>query len=92
MSRRDSEKSSIDATAERHFIHAQLDYVGEKGGNEAEETIQTTAGAPVEVRNPLGYNVGFWTTLLINVSHLVGTGIFSTRELLRRFLTSSGHR
>ncbi|TXT11197.1 hypothetical protein VHUM_01948 [Vanrija humicola] len=88
MSRRDSEKSSIyDDAGERHFIHAQLDYVGEKGGNGAEETIQTTTGAPVEVRNPLGYNVGFWTTLLINVSHLVGTGIFSTPS---NILTQTG--
>ncbi|KAL1410513.1 hypothetical protein Q8F55_004526 [Vanrija albida] len=89
MSRPSSEKSSfIDPSAgERHFIHAQLDYVGEKGGNEAEETIQTTAGAPVEVRNPLGYNVGYWTTLLINVSHLVGTGIFSTPS---NILTQTG--
>ncbi|KAL1410263.1 hypothetical protein Q8F55_004269 [Vanrija albida] len=85
-----SEKSSVDAdvdASDRHFIHATLDYVGEKGGNGAQETIQTTTGAPVETRNPLGYNVGFWTTLLINIGQLVGTGIFS---LPSNILTQTG--
>ncbi|KAL1412172.1 hypothetical protein Q8F55_003182 [Vanrija albida] len=53
-------------------------YVGEQGGNGAQATYQEAHGAPVEKENPLGYNVGWWTTLFLNISMLIGTGIFST--------------
>lgn len=54
--------------------------IGEKGENGAGVTYQSASGAPVEARSPLGYAVGTWTALFLNVSMIVGTGIFSTRE------------
>jgi hypothetical protein len=38
-------------------------------------------GAPVEQLSPLGYHVGWAGILFLNVSQMVGTGVFSTREL-----------
>lgn len=56
-------------------------FVGEKGDNGA-TTYQDADGAPVEKQSPLGYSVGTWTAICLNVSVMVGTGIFSTREYL----------
>lgn len=68
-------------TGKREFVEkGGLQYVGEQGGNGAQATFQEAHGAPVEKENPLGYNVGWWTTLFLNISMLIGTGIFSTRE------------
>lgn len=36
-------------------------------------------GAPVESVSPLGYHVGWAGILFLNVSQMVGTGVFSTR-------------
>lgn len=36
-------------------------------------------GAPVEQVSPLGYHVGWAGILFLNVSQMVGTGVFSTR-------------
>jgi hypothetical protein len=38
-------------------------------------------GAPVEQLSPLGYHVGWAGILFLNVSQMVGTGVFSTRKL-----------
>lgn len=37
-------------------------------------------GAPVEQVSPLGYHVGWAGILFLNVSQMVGTGVFSTRK------------
>lgn len=37
-------------------------------------------GAPVEQVSPLGYHVGYAGILFLNVSQMVGTGVFSTRK------------
>lgn len=55
-------------------------FVGEQGGNGAQVTIQDVWGAPVESKNPLGYSVGWWSALFLNITMLIGTGIFSFRE------------
>lgn len=54
-------------------------YVGERGGNDAPLTYQEATGAPVEHNSPLGYSVGPVTIVLINVTMMIGTGIYSTR-------------
>lgn len=56
-------------------------FVGEKANNDT-TTYQDADGAPVERDSPLGYRVGTWTALFLNVSLMIGTGIFSTRECL----------
>ncbi|BEJ14494.1 hypothetical protein CspHIS471_0402610 [Cutaneotrichosporon sp. HIS471] len=64
-----------------------VDYVQEKGGNDGGTSYQIANGAPVEAVNPLGYHVGFWTSLMINVGGMIGTGIFSTPS---NILTGTG--
>jgi hypothetical protein len=42
---------------------------------------QDANGAPVETVSPLGYHVGWAGILFLNVSQMVGTGVFSTRKI-----------
>jgi hypothetical protein len=42
--------------------------------------FQDANGAPVETVSPLGYHVGWAGILFLNVSQMVGTGVFSTRK------------
>lgn len=67
--------------SEPSILHdGDLAYTRAKAGNESGATYQEAVGAPVEVRSPLGYNVGWATIIFLNVNQMVGTGIFSTRE------------
>jgi len=61
------------------IIEGDTQFIGEKGGNGAETTYQDVSGAPVESDNPLGYNVGWWSALFLNITMIIGTGIFSFR-------------
>jgi hypothetical protein len=56
-----------------------LQYTTEVGGNTSRATYQEASGAPVEVNSPLGYSVGPVTVIFLNLSKMIGTGIFSTR-------------
>ncbi|KAJ3948569.1 uncharacterized protein N0V96_002826 [Colletotrichum fioriniae] len=53
-------------------------YIGEKGGNDAPPTYQDASGAPVENNSPLGYDVGPVTITLLNITMMIGAGIYST--------------
>ncbi|KAJ5512751.1 hypothetical protein N7463_002303 [Penicillium fimorum] len=53
-------------------------YVGETGGNNAATTYQDASGAPVESNSPLGYSVGPVTITLLNITMMIGAGIYST--------------
>ncbi|KAK8040249.1 High-affinity methionine permease [Apiospora marii] len=55
-----------------------LQYVAGAGGNDAPSTYQIATGAPVEDNSPLGYNVGPVTIVFLNISMMIGTGIYST--------------
>ncbi|KAK8043988.1 high-affinity methionine permease [Apiospora rasikravindrae] len=55
-----------------------LQYVPEAGGNDAPSPYQITTGAPVEDHSPLGYNVGPITIIFLNISMMIGTGVYST--------------
>lgn len=57
-----------------------MHFVAEKAGNDSGTTYQEATGAPVEVNSPLGYNVGPVTIIFLNVSMMIGTGIYSTRK------------
>jgi hypothetical protein len=57
-----------------------VQYIGEKGGNDAPPTYQDASGAPVENKSPLGYSVGPVTITLLNITMMIGAGIYSTRE------------
>lgn len=57
-----------------------LQYTLEKGGNDSKPSYQEASGAPVERDSPLGYEVGPVTIIFLNISTMIGTGVFSTRE------------
>lgn len=57
-----------------------LQYTTEVGGNTTKATYQEASGAPVEVHSPLGYSVGWVTVVFLNLSKMIGTGVFSTRK------------
>lgn len=67
-----------------------LEYAVEKGENSAQESYQETSGAPVETRSPLGYHVGGITILFLNLSKMVGTGVFSTPATILKGTGSVG--
>lgn len=67
---------SVLGSEKREFVlRGDVAFVGEQGHNGAAATYQTVDGAPVEKESPLGYNVGWWTALFLNVSTMIGTGI-----------------
>lgn len=59
-----------------------LVFVAEKGGNDSLPSYQEATGAPVETSSPLGYSVGAITIIFLNISKMIGTGVYSTREHL----------
>ncbi|KAF5527199.1 High-affinity methionine permease [Colletotrichum aenigma] len=58
--------------------NGSVQYIGEKGGNDAHPTYQDASGAPVENNSPLGYSVGPVTITLLNITMMIGAGIYST--------------
>lgn len=79
-------KTSDEAAAPRYAIDegevsdGSLQYVVEKSGNTHEVSYQEASGAPVESDSPLGYSVGAITIIFLNLSKMIGTGIYSTRK------------
>ncbi|KAK4554628.1 hypothetical protein LTR86_008130 [Recurvomyces mirabilis] len=67
------------ATTGEEIKDGQLRYVGAKAANESPVSYQEASGAPVEATSPLGLNVGSFTIVFLNISKMIGTGIFSTR-------------
>lgn len=57
-----------------------LAYTVEKAGNGSKPSYQEAVGAPVELKSPLGYHVGWLTVIFLNVNQMIGTGIFSSRK------------
>jgi hypothetical protein len=58
----------------------EFQYAAEQAGNGSGLSYQEVSGAPVEINSPLGYSVGPITLLFLNISMMIGTGIYSTRE------------
>jgi hypothetical protein len=81
-------KSSREANAPGYTVDegevsdGSLQYVVEKSGNTHEVSYQEASGAPVESESPLGYSVGAITIIFLNLSKMIGTGIYSTRKSL----------
>lgn len=63
-----------------------LHYTAEGGENSNRLTVQEASGAPVEQHSPLGYSVGWVTVVFLNLSMMIGTGVFSTRMYLSNYL------
>lgn len=65
--------------AETTFLSTgSLQYAVEKGENNSNPSYQESSGAPVESRSTLGYHVGSITIVFLNLSKMVGTGVYST--------------
>ncbi|MCJ1293441.1 hypothetical protein MMC34_004996, partial [Xylographa carneopallida] len=58
-----------------------LEFTTEYGGNGSGPSYQEISGAPVEHSSPLGYNVGWFTIIFLNIGQMIGTGVFSTRSV-----------
>ncbi|CAG8902658.1 unnamed protein product [Penicillium egyptiacum] len=67
-----------------------LQYTTEVGGNTSKATYQEASGAPVEVNSPLGYSVGWVTVIFLNLSKMIGTGVFSTPSAVLKGAGSVG--
>ena len=59
-----------------------LEFTRECGGNGSTPYYQEASGAPVESNSPLGYKVGWVTTIFLNIGQMIGTGVYSTRRSL----------
>ena len=57
-----------------------LQFTAGGGANSSKLTYQEASGAPIEAKSPLGYSVGAVTVIFLNLSMMIGTGVFSTRE------------
>ncbi|KAG9104372.1 hypothetical protein FRC06_003178 [Ceratobasidium sp. 370] len=52
--------------------------------------LEVISSVPIEKLSPLGYNVSFLNATLLNISGMIGTGIFSTSSLVLRSVGSVG--
>lgn len=77
-----TKSENVEATvhdSDSEFIESgSLQYTHVAGENSSLPTYQEATGAPVEVKSPLGYSVGPVTIICLNLSKMVGTGVFST--------------
>ncbi|KAI5262484.1 amino acid transporter [Aureobasidium subglaciale] len=82
--------SSNDAVSSHEIVSTSgdLKFVVEQGGNGSQPSYQEVSGAPVESKSSLGYAVGPVTIVLINISKMIGTGVYST--LMAQYLFKIG--
>lgn len=78
----DATSTSNDAISSHEIVSTKgnLKFVVEQGGNGSQPSYQEVSGAPVEAHSSLGYAVGPLTIVLINISKMIGTGVYSTRK------------
>ncbi|KAJ5555828.1 hypothetical protein N7461_004298 [Penicillium sp. DV-2018c] len=84
--------SSINENAEsiQSSNDVNIGYTTEIGSNTTKVTYQEASGAPVEVNSPLGYSVGWVTVVFLNLSKMIGTGVFSTPSTVLKGAGSVG--
>ncbi|KAK4451999.1 high-affinity methionine permease [Podospora aff. communis PSN243] len=63
--------------SQEELTDGSLKYTLEKGGNDSRPAYQEVTGAPVERDSPFGYSVGPATIIFLNISKMIGTGIYS---------------
>jgi hypothetical protein len=71
--------NSSDETVEASVVKEKNAQIGDEILVDGVPVYQDGNGAPVEQMSPLGYHVGWAGILFLNVSQMVGTGVFSTR-------------
>ena len=74
--------TSIDSAPGVVLTEGSLEFTVAQGGNGSLPSYQEASGAPVETDSPLGYFVGPVTVVFMNISMMIGTGVYSTRESL----------
>ncbi|MCJ1346050.1 hypothetical protein MMC31_004261 [Peltigera leucophlebia] len=72
------------------LTESNLQYAVEKGENNVLPSYQEVSGAPVETHSPLGYHVGSVTIIFLNLSKVVGTGVYSTPSAIVKGTGSVG--
>lgn len=79
--REESATATATATAvdANEITDGKLTFVAAQGGNDSLPAYQEAFGAPVESQSPFGYAVGPVTIIFLNISKMVGTGVYSTR-------------
>jgi amino acid permease len=88
-----SKKESVEESAQDSdgiIESGSLHYTHEAGENSTVPTYQEASGAPVEVKSPLGYSVGPITIISLNLSKMIGTGVFSTPSTVMKGAGSVG--
>jgi hypothetical protein len=78
-SKKDVEEVVTSDVSSNEIDQGSLHYTAEGGENSNRLTVQEASGAPVEQHSPLGYSVGPVTVVFLNLSMMIGTGVFSTR-------------
>lgn len=81
-SKEDADEIVTSDVSSNEVDQGSLHYTAEGGENSNRLTIQEVSGAPVEQHSPLGYSVGPVTVVFLNLSMMIGTGVFSTRRHL----------
>ena len=72
--------SDSDENVDLSIVKEKNAQIGDQVFVDGVAVYQDGNGAPVEQVSPLGYHVGWAGILFLNVSQMVGTGVFSTRE------------
>ena len=72
--------TSVDAAPGAVLTEGSLEFIVAQGGNGSLPSYQEASGAPVETKSPLGYFVGPITVMFLNISTMIGTGVYSTRK------------
>ena len=75
--------TSIDVATGPNLTEGSLEFTVAQGANGSLPSYQEASGAPVEIKSPLGYFVGPVTIVFLNISMMVGTGVYSTRQSSR---------
>ncbi|KAL1872439.1 hypothetical protein VTK73DRAFT_1517 [Phialemonium thermophilum] len=87
----DNQTSTAPAVVdEAEISDGSLHFVFEKAGNDSQPSYQEASGAPVEVQSPLGYAVGPVTIIFLNISKMIGTGVYSTPSSILKGTGSVG--
>ncbi|TVY13103.1 High-affinity methionine permease [Lachnellula arida] len=71
-------------------VDGSLEFVHEVAGNDSKPSYQEASGAPVENVSPLGMQVGWLTTIMLNIGQMIGTGVFSTPGSILKGVGSVG--
>ncbi|KDQ17199.1 hypothetical protein BOTBODRAFT_30010 [Botryobasidium botryosum FD-172 SS1] len=79
MASKSQEDIKTPGNAEAQSVHSTTDV-----------NVLNEGGAPVEVISPLGYEVGFVSGFFLNVSEMIGTGVFSTPGAILKSVGSVG--